>query len=92
MFVIGIDVGGTSIKLGVVKDGGDIVYRDQRGTPRSIEEMVRVLGELAESAWQRYPGAEIGISTSKLHAYGPMGLVELTSAKFVVLGQGQVRG
>ena len=37
-------------------------------------------------------GAEIGISTSKLHAYGPMGLVELTSAKFVVLGQGQVRG
>ena len=37
-------------------------------------------------------GAEIGISTSKLHAYGPMGLVELTSAKFVVLGNGQVRG
>lgn len=37
-------------------------------------------------------GAEIGISTSKLHAYGPMGLVELTSAKFVALGQGQVRG
>jgi len=37
-------------------------------------------------------GAEIGISTSKLHAYGPMGLVELTSAKFVTLGNGQVRG
>lgn len=37
-------------------------------------------------------GAEIGISTSKLHAYGPMGLTELTSAKFVALGQGQVRG
>jgi glutamate-5-semialdehyde dehydrogenase len=37
-------------------------------------------------------GAEIGISTSKLHAYGPMGLTELTSAKFVVLGQGQTRG
>jgi glutamate-5-semialdehyde dehydrogenase len=36
-------------------------------------------------------GAEIGISTSKLHAYGPMGLTELTSAKFVVLGQGQAR-
>ncbi|MFP4070571.1 MAG: glutamate-5-semialdehyde dehydrogenase [Desulfovibrionales bacterium] len=36
-------------------------------------------------------GAEIGISTSKLHAYGPMGINELTSAKFVVLGQGQVR-
>ncbi len=36
-------------------------------------------------------GAEIGISTSKLHAYGPMGVKELTSAKFVVLGQGQIR-
>ena len=36
-------------------------------------------------------GAEIGISTSKLHAYGPMGVKELTSAKFVVFGEGQVR-
>jgi glutamate-5-semialdehyde dehydrogenase len=36
-------------------------------------------------------GAEIGISTSKLHAYGPMGLEELTTTKFVVLGDGQVR-
>jgi glutamate-5-semialdehyde dehydrogenase len=36
-------------------------------------------------------GAEIGISTSKLHAYGPMGLTSLTSEKWVVLGEGQVR-
>jgi len=36
-------------------------------------------------------GAEIGISTTKLHAYGPMGLEELTARKFVVFGQGQVR-
>ncbi len=36
-------------------------------------------------------GAEIGISTSKLHAYGPMGVKELTSSKYVVLGRGQVR-
>lgn len=36
-------------------------------------------------------GAEIGISTTKLHAYGPMGILELTSSKFVVLGQGQIR-
>jgi glutamate-5-semialdehyde dehydrogenase len=36
-------------------------------------------------------GAEIGISTQKLHARGPMGLVELTSTKFVVHGEGQVR-
>jgi glutamate-5-semialdehyde dehydrogenase len=37
-------------------------------------------------------GAEIGISTTKLHAFGPMGLAELTTQKFVVEGQGQVRG
>jgi glutamate-5-semialdehyde dehydrogenase len=36
-------------------------------------------------------GAEIGISTTKLHAYGPMGLKELTTTKFVVKGDGQVR-
>jgi len=36
-------------------------------------------------------GAEIGISTSKLHAFGPMGLEELTTNKFVVYGSGQVR-
>ncbi len=36
-------------------------------------------------------GAEIGISTQKLHARGPMGLEELTSSKYVVYGQGQVR-
>ena len=36
-------------------------------------------------------GAEIGISTSKLHAFGPMGLEELTTSKFVVTGTGQVR-
>lgn len=36
-------------------------------------------------------GTEIGISTSKLHAYGPMGLEELTTRKFVVYGEGQVR-
>ena len=36
-------------------------------------------------------GAEIGISTSKLHAFGPMGLEELTTKKFIVYGSGQVR-
>jgi glutamate-5-semialdehyde dehydrogenase len=36
-------------------------------------------------------GAEIGISTSKLHAYGPMGLRELTCTRYVVRGNGQVR-
>jgi len=36
-------------------------------------------------------GAEIGISTSKLHAFGPMSLEELTTTKFIVYGSGQIR-
>lgn len=37
-------------------------------------------------------GAEIGISTQKLHARGPMGLTELTSIKYIVMGNGNIRG
>lgn len=37
-------------------------------------------------------GAEIGISTQKLHARGPMGLKELTTIKYIVYGEGQIRG
>ncbi len=37
-------------------------------------------------------GAELGIATSKLHAYGPMGLEELTTRKWIVYGDGEVRG
>lgn len=36
-------------------------------------------------------GAEIGISTSKLHAYGPMGAESLTTEKFIVMGDGEIR-
>ena len=36
-------------------------------------------------------GAEIGISTQKLHARGPMGLRELTTVKYLVCGDGQIR-
>jgi glutamate-5-semialdehyde dehydrogenase len=37
-------------------------------------------------------GAEIGISTDRLHARGPCGLRELTTYKYVVYGEGQIRG
>ena len=36
-------------------------------------------------------GAEIGISTQKLHARGPMGLKELTTYKYLITGEGQIR-
>ena len=36
-------------------------------------------------------GAEIGISTQKLHARGPMGLKELTTVKYIIFGNGQTR-
>ncbi len=36
-------------------------------------------------------GAEVGISTTKIHSYGPMGVKDLTTCKFIVLGEGQIR-
>lgn len=36
-------------------------------------------------------GAELGISTTKLHAYGPMGAKEMTTTRFLVIGNGQIR-
>ena len=36
-------------------------------------------------------GGEIGISTQKLHARGPMGLKELTTTKYIIFGDGQIR-
>jgi len=36
-------------------------------------------------------GAEIGISTTKIHSFGPMGLEDLTTTKFIVFGEGQIR-
>ena len=73
-----------------------IVTRD----PREAERFVREVDAscVTVNASSRFNdggelglGAEIGISTSKLHAYGPMGARELTCTRFVVRGAGQVR-
>ncbi len=73
-----------------------IVSRDHERIMRFLREVDASM--VAANASSRFNdggelglGAEIGISTSKLHAYGPMGARELTSCKFVVLGKGQVR-
>lgn len=66
----------------------------------SIEQFTRALDSSAimvnastrfNDGGQLGLGAEIGISTTKLHSFGPMGLKELTTTKFVVTGSGQVR-
>lgn len=56
----------------------------------SSSVMVNASTRLADGAVYGL-GAEIGISTDKLHAYGPMGVQELTAKKFVVFGQGALR-
>ncbi len=62
MRVIGIDIGGTSIKLGVVSRDGQIIHRDQRATPSAIGEMARLVYSMAQSARQHHPKARVGIS------------------------------
>ncbi|MCH8897007.1 MAG: glutamate-5-semialdehyde dehydrogenase, partial [Chloroflexi bacterium] len=60
------------------------------GTITSSSVMVNASTRFADG-FEYGLGAEIGISTTKLHAYGPMGLTELTTTKFVVMGDGQIR-
>ena len=71
-----------------------------RGPPRAAPAVPGAAAPAAvyDNATPRYTaggvfgmGAEIGISTQKLHARGPIGLRELTTYKFVVEGSGQVR-
>ncbi|MFT3838467.1 MAG: glutamate-5-semialdehyde dehydrogenase [Myxococcaceae bacterium] len=74
-----------------------IVTRDQAKADRFIREVdASLVGWNASTRFndggELGLGAEIGISTSKLHAYGPMGLNELTTRKWVARGAGQVRG
>ena len=73
-----------------------IITRDYANAQRFLREVDSVV--VLVNASTRFTdgkqlglGAEIGITTSKLHAFGPMGLEELTTTKFIVYGEGQVR-
>ena len=74
-----------------------IVTRDYSSSQRFVREvnssvvMVNASSRFSDGN-QFGLGAEIGISTTKLHSFGPMGVEDLTTRKFVVLGDGQVRG
>lgn len=73
-----------------------IVTRDYRNSQRFLREvnsstvLVNASTRFSDG-FQLGLGAEIGISTTKIHAFGPMGLEELTTQKFIVYGDGQVR-
>lgn len=73
-----------------------IVTRDYAHAQRFTQEvnssvvMVNASSRFADGN-QFGLGAEIGISTTKLHSFGPMGLEDLTTRKFIVLGDGQIR-
>lgn len=73
-----------------------IITRDYANAQRFIREinssvvMVNASTRFSDGN-QLGLGAEIGISTTKLHSFGPMGLEDLTTRKFIVLGDGQVR-
>jgi glutamate-5-semialdehyde dehydrogenase len=73
-----------------------IVTRDYASAERFLREVnSAVVGVNCSTAfsdgYRLGLGAEIGISTSRLHAYGPMGLESLTAQKFVLYGEGQLR-
>jgi glutamate-5-semialdehyde dehydrogenase len=73
-----------------------IVTRDRDAAQRFVDEidsscvLVNASTRFADGG-ELGLGAEIGISTTRLHAYGPMGAEELTTTKFVVIGEGQTR-
>ncbi|NQU04204.1 MAG: glutamate-5-semialdehyde dehydrogenase [Syntrophaceae bacterium] len=73
-----------------------IITRDYKNSQRFLKEVNS--STVLVNASTRFSdgfelglGAEIGISTTKLHAFGPMGLEELTTTKFIIYGDGQIR-
>lgn len=73
----------------IVTENGDTAARFIREINSSVV-MVNASSRFSDGG-QLGLGAEIGISTSKLHAYGPMGVQALTTEKFVVTGEGHIR-
>jgi glutamate-5-semialdehyde dehydrogenase len=94
-------VGGLEEAMGHIEDYGTghseaILTNDYTNARRFLETVdaaaVYVNASTRFTDGQQFGlGAEIGISTQKLHARGPMGLEELTSTKFVIYGNGQIR-
>jgi glutamate-5-semialdehyde dehydrogenase len=75
----------------------EAIVTNDLGNARRFEREVEASGVMVNASTRFNDGgelglgAEIGISTTKLHAFGPMGLAELTTQKYVVEGQGHVR-
>ncbi|MBI5682542.1 MAG: glutamate-5-semialdehyde dehydrogenase [Deltaproteobacteria bacterium] len=73
-----------------------IITKDYRNSQRFLKEvnsstvLVNASTRFSDG-FQLGLGAEIGISTTKIHAFGPMGLEELTTQKFIIYGDGQIR-
>ena len=84
------------IRLHTTGHSETIVTQDRRSAYRFVAEvdaaavLVNASSRFVDGGEFGF-GAEIGISTQKLHARGPMGLVEMTSTKYVVEGEGQTR-
>ena len=62
MYAIGLDIGGTTIKLGVVRDGEEIVYKDTRPSVHDAVGLAQAAASMLKNAWSQYPGAPAGIS------------------------------
>lgn len=62
MYAIGLDIGGTTIKLGVVRDGEEIVFRDTRPSVHDAAGLAQAAAGMLKDAWSQYPGAPAGIS------------------------------